>query len=290
MEHADSYAKTRNCACNGRIIEGIIARKLCDRLMLQATNLFKQQFVGSYTYAIFFHGNKAPSQSVGPRAHSGSGIWRIPRGTAVSHDRRIVGRAKAWGQGRAIAVSVLFCVCARVGVRIEEARHFFLLMRHRAVPYQGKPKSVVAIEGSTGQRDVFARAGLAHYTAPSVKERAALKLQTTWNKIHQQWLLWWMDKWYNKQFTTNPDNNDKSLNATAFAVLLLRDAPHYWHGHPSLEELERCFLTVTRMLGNTEGTFARILRDLGFASRRPVARNIRAPLDIIRPVSAKRPH
>ena len=44
------------------------------------------------------------------------------------------------------------------------------------------------------------------------------------------------------------------------------------------------------MLRNTEGTFARILRDLGFASTRPVVRNIRAPLDIIRPVPAKRPH
>ena len=49
-------------------------------------------------------------------------------------------------------------------------------------------------------------------------------------------------------------------------------------------------LCVARMLGNTEGTFARILRDLGFASTRPVVRNIRAPLDIIRPVLAKRPH
>ena len=43
------------------------------------------------------------------------------------------------------------------------------------------------------------------------------------------------------------------------------------------------------MLGNTEGTFALILRDLAFASTRPVVRNIRALLDIIRPVPAKRP-
>ena len=99
-----------------------------------------------------------------------------------------------------------------------------------------------------------------------------------------------MDNWYNKQFTTNPDKNDKSLNATALAVLLLKDAPRYWHGHPSLEELERRVPDVARMLGNTEGTFARILRDLGFASTRPVVQNIRAPLDIIRPVPAKRPH
>ena len=72
-----------------------------------------------------------------------------------------------------------------------------------------------------------------------------------------------MDNWYNKPLTTNPDKNNKSLNATALAVLLLRDAPHYSHGHPSLEELQQRVPVVARMLGNTEGTFARILHDLG---------------------------
>ena len=99
-----------------------------------------------------------------------------------------------------------------------------------------------------------------------------------------------MHNWYNKQFSTNPDKENKSLNATALAVLLLRDAPSYWHGHPSLQEVERRVPVVARMLGNTEGTFASILRDLGFASTRPFVRNIRAPLDIIRRVPAKRPH
>ena len=117
-----------------------------------------------------------------------------------------------------------------------------------------------------------------------------IKPQTSNLKIHQPWVVLWMDNWYNKQVTTNPDKNDKSLNATALAVLLLKDAPRYWHGHPSLEELERRVPVVARILGNTEGTFARILRDLGFASTRPVVRNIRAPLDIIHPVPAKRPH
>ena len=177
-----------------------------------------------------------------------------------------------------------------VGVLIEEAWCLFLLMRHRAVPYQGKPKSVVAIEGSRAQCRSLARSGLVRYSAPSVKEKAAVRLQTTWNKIHQQWVVLWMDNWYNKQFTTNPVKNDKSLNATAFAVLLLRDAPPYWHGHSRLKQLERRVPVVARMLGNTEGTFACILRDLGFASTRPVVRNIRAPPDIIRPVPAKGPH
>ena len=159
-----------------------------------------------------------------------------------------------------------------------------------APPRSSIPKSVVAIEGTRAQRRILARSGLPRYSAPSVKEKAVVRLQTTWNKKHHQWVVLWSDNWYNKQFTTNPDKNDKSLNATALAVLLLRDAPRYWHGHPSLEELERRVPVVARMLGNTEGTFARILRDLGFASTRPVVPNIRAPLDIIRPVLAKRQH
>ena len=73
-----------------------------------------------------------------------------------------------------------------VGVLIGEAWRLYLLMRHRAVPYQGKPKSVVAIEGSRAQRRIVARSGLARYSARSVKERAAVRLQTTWNKKHQQ--------------------------------------------------------------------------------------------------------
>ena len=193
--------------------------------------------------------------------------------TRCSVEKAIAAEAKRW-----------------VGVLIEKAWRLYLLMRHRAVPYQGKPKSVVAVEGSRAQRRILARSGLARYSAPSLKERAAVRLQTTWDKIHQQWVVLWMDNWYNKQFTTNPDKNDKSLNATALAVLLLKDAPRYWHGHLSLEHLERRVPIVARMLRNTEGTFARILHDLGFASTRPVVRNIRVPLDIIGPVPAKRPH
>ena len=114
-----------------------------------------------------------------------------------------------------------------VGVLIEEAWRLYLLMRHRALPYQGKSKSVVAIEGCRAKDPILARSGLAQYSAPSVKKKAAVRLQTTWNKIHQQWVVLWMDNWYNKQFTTNSEKNDKSLNATALAVLLLRDAPGY---------------------------------------------------------------
>ena len=125
-----------------------------------------------------------------------------------------------------------------------EAWPIFLLICHRAVPHQGKPKSVVAKEGSRGQRRILATSVLARYSAPSVKETAAVRLQATWDKLYQQWVVLWMHNWYNKQFTTEDDNNDKSLNATAPAVLLLQDAQRCWHLHPNVQELERPFLLL----------------------------------------------
>ena len=44
-----------------------------------------------------------------------------------------------------------------VAVLIEEAWRLYVLMHHRAVPYQGKPKSVIVIEGSRAQRRISAK-------------------------------------------------------------------------------------------------------------------------------------
>ena len=98
----------------------------------------------------------------------------------------------------------------------------------------------------------------------------------------------WIDSCYNKQFTTNLPM--ASLNSTTLAVLLLCDAIRCWHAHPSVEELEGHVPIAVRMLGNNEGSFARILRDLCFCSPQPVVQHIRAQLDLMRQVPAKRPH
>ena len=94
---------------------------------------------------------------------------------------------------------------------IEQSWCLYLLMCHLAVPHFGKLKSVVAIQGSRAQRRILARSSVARYNAPSLKERGAVELQATWDKIHQQWLALWMDNWYNKQVTTNPEKNNKPL-------------------------------------------------------------------------------
>ena len=114
--------------------------------------------------------------------------------TRCSVEKAIIAEGKVW-----------------VAVLIEEAWRLYLMMRRRAVPYQGKAKSVIEIEGSTAQRRSLARSGLARYSLPSVKERAAVRLQTTWNKIHQQWIVLWMDNWYNKQFTINLTTTTRTL-------------------------------------------------------------------------------
>ena len=204
--------------------------------MFQARNLFGQRYVARYLCAFFSTVTKrlrivldlgktvAAASGVDvcseePPYHAAEELWeelkhgdegarwlfvfflrlrKIER-TRCSVEKAIAAEGKRW-----------------VGILIEEAWRPYLPMRHRAVPYQGKPMSVVAIEGSRVQLRILARSGLAPYSAPSVKERAAVQLQTTWNKIHQQWVVLWMDTWYNEQFTTNPDKNNKSLNATAW--------------------------------------------------------------------------
>ena len=62
----DSYSRPNNGACNQRIIEHLVARKLYDRLMFQAGKFFEPQFLERYIYAIFFHTNNAPAKIVGP--------------------------------------------------------------------------------------------------------------------------------------------------------------------------------------------------------------------------------
>ena len=66
---------------------------------------------------------------------------RLPKNerTRCSVEKAIVAEGKRW-----------------VGVLIDEGWRLYLLMRHHAVPYQGKPKSVVAAEGSRAQRRILA--------------------------------------------------------------------------------------------------------------------------------------
>ena len=74
-------------------------------------------------------------------------------------------------------------------VLIEEAWRLYLLIHHRAVLYQRKPKCVLAIEGSKMQRRISGGSGLARHSARLVTERAAVRLHAMWDKIYQRWAV-----------------------------------------------------------------------------------------------------
>ena len=61
-----------------------------------------------------------------------------------------------------------------------------------------------------------------------------------------------MDNWYNTRFTIHPDKTNRSLNATTLAVPQLLAAPAHWHGHSTVEQLEKRVPIVACMLTNTE--------------------------------------
>ena len=274
--------------------------------MIQEKNFFEHPYVGRYIYALFSHSDNALAQSVRPQKNHGSCIWSIPccllRGTAVLHGKELCEGLKHGTRARdcffflrkneRTRYSVEKAIAAEgkrwVGVLIEEAWRVFLLMRHRS-SVSRKTKVCCCDRGEQGATAHFSKVKSSAIHRTFSEGEVAVKLQTPSDKIYQQWVVLWMDNWDNKEFTTSHDKNDKTLNATAMAVLLLRDAPRYCHGHPSLKELERRVSIVARMLGKTQGTFVRILCDLGLASTRLVVRNIRAPLDIIGEVPARRP-
>ena len=47
-----------------------------------------------------------------------------------------------------------------------------------------------------------------------------------------------MNNVYKKHINRSAEKKDTFLGPTALAVLLLHHAPHYWHGHPNLEDIE----------------------------------------------------
>ena len=90
----------------------------------------------------------------------------------------------------------------------------------------------------------------------------------------------WIDNWYRAQYTTHPDESDRSQNCTAIAVLQLKQRPTYSAGHPAIEDLAAGITTVARALQQFERRIPHTLRDMGYGV--PDTGNVRAPLDVRR--------
>ena len=89
--------------------------------------------------------------------------------------------------------------------------------------------------------------------------------------------------WYRAQYTTHPDESDRSQNCTAIAVLQLQQRPTYWAGHPAIDDLAAQITTVARALQQRKRRIPQTLRDMGYAQGCvPDTGNVRAPLDVRR--------
>ena len=164
----------------------------------------------------------------------------------------------------------------------QEGWNLYLLMRQRAVPNRKKPGNKTGYLTQTGRRTKV-RLGQADAAANTVDEQAAAALKATWSLVLSSCCVLWIDNWYRAQYTTHPDESDRSQNCTAMAVLQLKQRPTYWAGHPAVEDLEVRITTVARALQQRGRRIPQTLRDMGYADGcTPDTGNVRAPLDVRR--------
>ena len=87
--------------------------------------------------------------------------------------------------------------------------NLYLLMRQRAVPNRKKPGNTTGYLTQT-ERRTKVRLGQADAAADTVDEQAAAALKATWSLVLSSCCVLWIDNWYRAQYTTHPDESDRS--------------------------------------------------------------------------------
>ena len=133
--------------------------------MFQATNLFKQRYLGRYIYTIFLCTVTMPLQKVSdfkktvaaapgvfrdvyseePPYHTAKELWeRLKQGDEGARLLFVFFLRLRKTERTRCSVQKAIAAEGKRPVGVLIAWRLYLLMRHRAVPYQEKPKSVVA--------------------------------------------------------------------------------------------------------------------------------------------------
>ena len=164
----------------------------------------------------------------------------------------------------------------------QEGWNLYLLMHQRAVPNRKKPGNTTGYLTQT-ERRTKVRLGQADAAADTVGDQAAAALKATWSLVLALCCVVWMDNWYRAQYTTHPDESDRSQNCTVMAVLQLKQGPTYWAVHPAIVDRAARITTVARALQQRERRIPKTLCDMGYADGCvPDTGNVRAPLDVRR--------
>ena len=106
----------------------------------------------------------------------------------------------------------------------QEGSNLHLLMRHRAVANRKKPGNTTAYLTQT-ERRTKVRLGQADAAADTLDEQAATTLKAMWTLVLASCCVLSIDNWYRAQYTTHPDESDRSQNCTAIAALQLKQRP-----------------------------------------------------------------
>ena len=164
----------------------------------------------------------------------------------------------------------------------QEGWNLYPLMRQRAVPNRKKPGNTTGYLMQI-ERRTKVRLGQADAAADTVDEQAAAAPKGTWSLVLASCYVLWMDNWYRAQYTTRPDESDRSQNCTAIAVVQLKQRPAYSAGHPAIEDPAARIMTVARALQQCERRIPQTLRDMGYADGCVQdTGNVRAALDVRR--------
>ena len=159
----------------------------------------------------------------------------------------------------------------------QEGWKLSLLMHQRAVRNRKKPGNTIRYLTQT-ERRTKVRLGQAEAAANTVDEQAAAALKATLTLVLASCCVLWIDNWYRAQYTTQPDESDRSQIRTAMAVFDLKQRPTYWAGYPAIEDLAPRITTVARALQQREKRITQTLRDMGHADGCvPDTRSVRAP-------------
>ena len=159
----------------------------------------------------------------------------------------------------------------------------YRLLRHAAVPRQQQPllttKSTVPLTREMQRALKPAGVHVTEESTETIKRRANKRWKKLWASMEGVSMVLWFDNFYKPNWLTNPNLDDRSVNATVMAVLHVTALPLY-PGLPPLSELVRRSRVAADAVCRLHDSLVDTVTNL---RRRDILRHtFRVPLDKLR--------